>query len=298
MQTRKLGNLEVSAIGLGCMGMSFGYGPPADKQEMIALIRSAVERGVTFFDTAEVYGPFTNEELVGEALAPFRGHVVIATKFGFEPSILTAGQVDRPGQPPEHIREVAEASLKRLKSRRHRSVLPAPCRPERANRRRGRGREGPDPGRQGQTLRPFRGRRANRSAAPMPCSRSRLSRANIRCGGDDPEAEVLPTLAGLGSVSFLQPSRQGLPHREDRREHAVRQFRLPQYRPALYARGPEGEPDLVDLLGRVAARKKATPCSDSARVAARPEAVDRSDPGHHKAYTAGRKPEQLPLTHG
>ena len=86
MQKRKLGksNLEVSALGLGCMGMSFAYGPPADKQEMIALLRTAVERGVTFFDTAEVYGPFTNEELVGEALAPFRGQVVIATKFGFE----------------------------------------------------------------------------------------------------------------------------------------------------------------------------------------------------------------------
>src|SRR2546428_10444871 len=88
MQKRKLGNsgLEVSAIGLGCMGMSFGYGPAADKQEMISLIRTAVERGVTFFDTAEVYGPFTNEELVGEALAPFREQVVIATKFGFKPS--------------------------------------------------------------------------------------------------------------------------------------------------------------------------------------------------------------------
>ena len=85
MQKRKLGNsLEVSAIGLGCMGMSFGYGPPKDKQEMISLIRSAVERGITFFDTAEVYGPFTNEELVGEALAPFRDQVVIATKFGFK----------------------------------------------------------------------------------------------------------------------------------------------------------------------------------------------------------------------
>ena len=98
MQKRKLGksNLEVSAIGLGCMGMSFGYGPPADKQEMIALIRAAVERGVTFFDTAEVYGPFTNEELVGEALAPFRDQVVIATKFGFKRS-ETASR--RPGQP-------------------------------------------------------------------------------------------------------------------------------------------------------------------------------------------------------
>src|SRR6266446_4974613 len=117
MQKRKLGrsNLEVSAVGLGCMGMSFGYGPAADRQEMIALLRSAVDRGVTFFDTAEVYGPFTNEELVGEALSPFRGQVVIATKFGFK--------LDPNGGPkwvgldsrPEHIKQVAEASLKRLR---------------------------------------------------------------------------------------------------------------------------------------------------------------------------------------
>jgi aryl-alcohol dehydrogenase-like predicted oxidoreductase len=117
MQKRKLGNsnLEVSALGLGCMGMSFGYGPASDKKEMITLIRSAVECGITFFDTAEVYGPFINEELVGEALSPFRGQVVIATKFGFK--------LDPNGGPkwigldsrPEHIKEVAEASLKRLK---------------------------------------------------------------------------------------------------------------------------------------------------------------------------------------
>src|SRR5256712_2778770 len=115
MQKRKLGdsNLEVSALGLGCMGMSYGYGPAADKQEMIALIRNAVERGITFFDTAEAYGPFTNEELVGEALAPFRGQVVIATKFGFKfgPKGEQLGQDSR----PEHIKQVAEASLKRLK---------------------------------------------------------------------------------------------------------------------------------------------------------------------------------------
>ncbi len=112
MQKRKLGNsgLEVSAVGLGCMGMSSSYGPPADRQEMISLLRSAVERGVTFFDTAEVYGPFTNEELVGEALAPLRDEVVIATKFGFK--LDSSGGVD---SRPEHIKEVAEASLKRLK---------------------------------------------------------------------------------------------------------------------------------------------------------------------------------------
>jgi len=114
MQKRKLGNstLEVSALGLGCMSMSFGYGPPGDKQQMIEVIRGAVARGVTFFDTAEVYGPYTNEELVGEALAPFRGEVVIATKFGFK---FVDGKQAGLDSRPAHIREVAEASLKRLK---------------------------------------------------------------------------------------------------------------------------------------------------------------------------------------
>jgi len=119
MQKRKLGNsnLEVSAIGLGCMGMSFSYGPPKDKTEMISLLRAAVERGITFFDTAEVYGPFTNEELVGEALAPYRDRVVIATKFGFDLS----GPDNRPGaagitSKPENIKRAIEGSLKRLKT--------------------------------------------------------------------------------------------------------------------------------------------------------------------------------------
>ncbi len=117
MQQRKLGksNLEVSALGLGCMGMSFSYGPPKDKQEMIALLRTAVERGITFFDTAEVYGPFINEELVGEALAPFREKVVIATKFGFKIDPATGKQAGLDSR-PEHIKEVAVASLKRLKA--------------------------------------------------------------------------------------------------------------------------------------------------------------------------------------
>ena len=117
MKKRKLGKngLEVSAIGLGCMGMSFGYGPPKDKQEMISLLHTAVERGVTFFDTAEVYGPFTNEELVGEGLAPFREHVVIATKFGFKLDPKTGRSIGVDSR-PEHIKEVAEASLKRLKT--------------------------------------------------------------------------------------------------------------------------------------------------------------------------------------
>jgi aryl-alcohol dehydrogenase-like predicted oxidoreductase len=114
MQKRTLGttNLEVSALGLGCMSMSFGYGPPADKREMIALIRFAVEQGITFFDTAEAYGPFTNEELVGEALAPVRDQVVIATKFGFK---FEAGKQSGLDSRPSHIKEVADASLRRLK---------------------------------------------------------------------------------------------------------------------------------------------------------------------------------------
>lgn len=117
MQKRKLGNsnLEVSALGLGCMGMSFGYGPAGDKKDMIAVICTAVERSVTFFDTAEVYGPFTNEELVGEALAPFRGQVVIATKFGFAPDPKGGSRWSELDSRPEHIKQVAEASLKRLK---------------------------------------------------------------------------------------------------------------------------------------------------------------------------------------
>src|SRR6185436_6964545 len=116
MQKRKLGKsgLEVSALGLGCMGMSYGYGPPPNKQEMISLIRAAVERGITLFDTAEVYGPFTNEELVGEALAPVRDQVVIATKFGF--TISLEGKQVGVDSRPEHVKEVAEASLRRLKT--------------------------------------------------------------------------------------------------------------------------------------------------------------------------------------
>ncbi len=121
MKTRKLGNsnLEISALGLGCMGMSFSYGPAKDKQEMTSLLHAAVERGITFFDTAEVYGPFTNEELVGEALAPFRKQVVIATKFGFDlsPGFDPRGMNGAPGlnSRPEHIKQAAEGSLKRLR---------------------------------------------------------------------------------------------------------------------------------------------------------------------------------------
>ncbi len=116
MQKRKLGNLEVSAIGLGCMGMTYSYGPPPDRQQMITLIHGAVEQGVTLFDTAEVYGPYNNEELVGEALAPMRDKVVIATKFGFEPATPDATRWSALNSRPDHIRKVVEGSLKRLRT--------------------------------------------------------------------------------------------------------------------------------------------------------------------------------------
>ena len=116
MQARKLGHLEVSALGLGCMSMTWGYGPPANKQEMITLIRAAHDRGVTFFDTAEVYGPFVNEELVGEALEPIRDQVVIGTKFGFDIDIKTGQRSGGTNSRPEHIKAVADAALHRLKT--------------------------------------------------------------------------------------------------------------------------------------------------------------------------------------
>jgi aryl-alcohol dehydrogenase-like predicted oxidoreductase len=116
MKTRKLRNLEVSAVGLGCMGMSFSYGPPKDKKEMTALLRAAVDRGITFFDTAEVYGPLINEELVGEALAPFRSQVVIATKFGWKPAAPGEARWSLLDSRPEHIKRVVEGSLKRLRT--------------------------------------------------------------------------------------------------------------------------------------------------------------------------------------
>jgi hypothetical protein len=204
MQKRKLGksNLEVSAIGLGCMGMSFGYGPAVDKQEMISLIRAAVERGVTFFDTAEVYGPFTNEELVGEALAPFRGQVVIATKFGFklrprrEAGGLTAGRSTSRRSP-----RLAQAA----QGRRHRPALPAPRRPGRADRGRGGRGEGADPGGQGQALRPLRGGRADdppRARGPA----GHRAPERVLAVVAEPEEEVLPTLEELG-IGFVPSAR-------------------------------------------------------------------------------------------
>ena len=170
MHTRTLGQgLKVSAVGLGCMGMSQSYGPnPGSREDMIGVLRAAVDLGVTFFDTAEVYGPYVNEELVGEALAPIRDQVVIATKFGWR---IEDGKSVGLDSRPEQIRRVADASLQRLRTDVHRPVLPAPRRPRRAHRGRRRHRRRAGRRRQGPALRAVRGRRPRPSGAPTRCTR-------------------------------------------------------------------------------------------------------------------------------
>jgi aryl-alcohol dehydrogenase-like predicted oxidoreductase len=261
MKKRKLGksNLEVSAIGLGCMGMSFGYGPPKDKQEMIALLRKAVELGVTFFDTAEVYGPFTNEELVGEALAPMREQVVIASKFGFKPASDGGSRWSELDSQPEHIKEVAEASLKRLRSDvidlfyQHR-VDPAVPIEDVAGAVKELIREGKvkylglsEAG--AQTI-----RRAH-AVQPLAAVQSEYSlwwRA--------PEEEVLPTLEelGIGFVPFSPLGRGFLTGKVNENttfESSDLRNTLPRFTPEAR----KANQALVDLLGEIAKRKNATP---------------------------------------
>src|SRR5262245_19331236 len=261
MQKRKLGNsdLEVSSLGLGCMGMSFGYGPAGDKQEMIAVIRAAVEGGVTFFDTAEVYGPFTNEELVGEALAPFRDHVVIATKFGFKPPASGEGRWSELDSRPEHIREVAEASLKRLKTDvidlfyQHRVDLNVPIE-DVAGAVKDLIREGKvkhfglsEAG--AQTI-----RRAH-AVHPVTALQSEYS-----LWWREPEAEILPTLEelGIGFVPFSPLGKGFLTGKIDENttfDNADFRNVVPRFTPEAR----KANQALVDLIGKVAERKNATP---------------------------------------
>jgi aryl-alcohol dehydrogenase-like predicted oxidoreductase len=261
IQKRKLGKsgLEVSALGLGCMGMSFGYGPAADKKEMIALIRSAVELGVTFFDTAEVYGPFTNEELVGEALAPFRGQVVIATKFGF--------RLDPNGGPkwigmdsrPEHIRQVAEASLKRLRVDaidlfyQHRVDPDVPIE-DIAEAVKDLIREG--------KVKHFGMSEAGaktirRAHAVQPVS---AVQSEYSLWWREPEAEVLPTLEelGIGFVPFSPLGKGFLTGKiNENTTFAPDDFRNTV--PRLTPENRKTNQAMVDLLKQVAVRKNATP---------------------------------------
>src|SRR5436309_3616097 len=261
MQKRKLGksNLEVSAIGLGCMGLSFGYGPAVDKQQGISLIRAAVERGVTFFDTAEVYGPLTNEELVGEALAPFRNQVVIATKFGFAPDPNGGPGWNALDSRPEHVKEVAEASLKRLKTDvidlfyQHRVDPKVPIE-DVAGAVKDLIQQGKvkhfglsEPG--VQTI-----RRAHRVQA-VTAVQSEYSLWWRR-----PEEEVLPTLEGLG-LGFVPFSPLGKGFLTGKISENTK-FDSTDFRNIVPRFTPEARranQSLVDLLGTVAERKKATP---------------------------------------
>ena len=260
MQKRKLGksDLEVSAIGLGCMGMSFGYGPPKDKQEMTAVILAAVERGVSFFDTAEVYGPFINEELVGEALAPVRNKVVIATKFGFKLDPNTGKQVGLDSR-PEHIKQVAEASLKRLKTDtidllyQHRVDLDVPIE-DVAGAVKDLIREGKvkhfglsEAG--AQTI-----RRAH-AVQPVAALQSEYS-----LWWREPEAEILPTLEelGIGFVPFGPLGKGFLTGKIDENTtFDSNDFRniVPRFTPEAR----KANQALVDLIGKFAEQKNATP---------------------------------------
>ncbi|HEX2570502.1 MAG TPA: aldo/keto reductase [Polyangia bacterium] len=261
MQRRRLGKsgLEVSAIGLGCMGMSFGYGPPADKREMISLIRTAVERGVTFFDTAEVYGPFTNEELVGEALAPFRGQVVIATKFGFKPGPDGASRWSLLDSRPAHIKDVAEASLKRLKVDaidlfyQHRVDPEVPIEDVAGAVK--------DLIGQGKVkhfgLSEAGANTIRRAHAVQPVAAVQ-SEYSLWTRG--PEAEVLPTLEALG-VGFVPFSPLGKGYLTGQVNEATR-FDSSDFRNILPRFTPEARKAnqvFVELLGTIAARKRATP---------------------------------------
>jgi aryl-alcohol dehydrogenase-like predicted oxidoreductase len=261
MQTRTLGksNLEVSAIGLGCMGMSFAYGPPKDKQEMIALLRAAVDRGITFFDTAEVYGPFTNEELVGEALAPVRQRIVIATKFGFKPGANGQSRWTELDSRPEHIKEVAESSLKRLRTDvidifyQHRVDPNVPIEDvagavkdliqQGKVRHFGLSEAGV------QTI-----RRAH-AVQPVTALQSEYS-LWVRT----PEREVLPALEelGIGFVPYSPLGRGFLTGKMDEKTN----FDSSDFRSSLPRFTPEARKSnqaLVDLLGRIGKRRKATP---------------------------------------
>jgi aryl-alcohol dehydrogenase-like predicted oxidoreductase len=261
MQKRKLGNsdLEVSAIGLGCMGLSFGYGPATDKQEAVSLIRAAVERGITFFDTAEIYGPLTNEELVGEALAPFREQVVIATKFGFKPASEGESHWSALDSSPEHIKEVVEGSLKRLKVDaidlyyQHRVDPDVPIEDvagavkeliqEGKVKHFGLSEAGV------QTI-----RRAH-AVQPVTALQSEYS-----LWWRDPEAEVIPTLEELG-IGFVPFSPLGKGFLTGKIDESTT-FDSTDFRnivPRFTPEARKANQALVDLLGRVAERKKATP---------------------------------------
>jgi aryl-alcohol dehydrogenase-like predicted oxidoreductase len=261
MQKRKLGrsNLEVSAIGLGCMGMSFSYGPPKDKQEMISLLRTSVERGVTFFDTAEAYGPYINEELVGEALAPFRGQVVIATKFGWKIDPKAERGLAGLDSRPEHIKQVAEASLKRLKVDaidlfyQHRVDPEVPIEDVAGAVK--------DLMQQGKVkhfgLSEAAARTVRRAHAVQPVT---ALQSEYSLWYREPEKEVLPALEELG-IGFVPYSPLGKGFLTGKIDENAK-FDNSDFRSSLPRFTPEAlkaNQALINLLGSTAERKKATP---------------------------------------
>ena len=251
--------MEVSAIGLGCMGMSFGYGPAGDKQEMISLMRGAVERGVTFFDTAEVYGPFTNEELVGEALAPFRSQVVIATKFGWEPNPQDGGKWTALNSRPEHIKQAVEGSLKRLKVDvidllyQHRVDPNVPIEDVATTVK-----ELIQAGKVkhfGLSEAGVKTIRRAHAVQPLTALQSEYS-----LWWRKPEQEVIPTLEELG-IGFVPYSPLGKGFLTGKIDENAR-FHSSDFRSTLPRFTPEAlkaNQALIDLLGRIAKRKNATP---------------------------------------
>ena len=263
MKTRMLGksDLEVSALGLGCMGMSFSYGPPKDRQEMISLLRTAVERGITFFDTAEVYGPFINEELVGEALAPVRNQVVIATKFGFDTSVDPRGTKGAPvlNSRPEHIKQVAEASLARLRTDRidlfyqHRVDPEVPIE-EVAGAVKELIREG-KVGHFGLSEAGVQTIRRAHAVLPVAALQSEYSLWWRR-----PEEEVIPTLEelGIGLVPY-SPLGKGFLTGTIKEDTAFDTSDFRNVLPRFTPEARKANQALVDLLGKIAAQKKATP---------------------------------------
>jgi aryl-alcohol dehydrogenase-like predicted oxidoreductase len=265
MHKRKLGkaNLEVSEIGLGCMGMSFSYGPPKDKEEMTSLLRAAVERGITFFDTAEVYGPYLNEELVGDALAPFRGQVVVATKFGFDlsPNSDPRGMKGAPGlnSRPEHIKEAVEGSLKRLKVEtidllyQHRVDPSVPIEDVAGAVK--------DLIRQGKVkhfgLSEAGAKTIRRAHAVQPVT---ALQSEYSLWWRKPEAEVIPTLEELG-IGFVPYSPLGKGFLTGKIDENAK-FDSSDFRSTLPRFTPEAlkaNQALIDLLGGIANRKNATP---------------------------------------
>ncbi len=285
MKTRSLGTsgLQVSALGLGCMGMSQSFPPLPDPRDMVSMIRTAVDRGVTFFDTAEVYGPYTNEELVGEALAPVRDRVVIATKFGFR---FEDGRNVGIDSSPARIRAAVDGSLKRLRTDvidllyQHRVDLEVPIEDVAGTVKEliaeGKVRHF---GLSEAAAKTIRRAHAVQPVAALQSEYSLWTR--------DPEPEILPTLEelGIGFVPF-SPLGQGIPDGEDRSEHHVREHGFPQHPPAVHARGTRGQSGARGSARQDCGGEGRDDRPDRPRLASRPEALDRADPRNDEAAQA------------